>query len=116
VLDGQPIYVCKYFMARNHWQIVDWKSDKVTRLGNHETIAIKDAPKNLLNIALKATGLIGQGLYGVDIKEINGQFFVIEVNDNPSIDSGIEDQVEKNALYENIMKYLMRKVINSDGK
>ncbi|MEQ8241682.1 MAG: RimK family protein [Cyclobacteriaceae bacterium] len=116
VLDGQPIYVCKYFMARNHWQIVDWKSDKVTRLGNHETIAIKDAPKNLLNIALKSTGLIGQGLYGVDIKEINGQFYVIEVNDNPSIDSGIEDQVEKNALYENIMKYLMRKVINSDGK
>ena len=31
---------------------------------------------------------IGNGLYGVDIKNNNGDAYVIEVNDNPSLESG----------------------------
>jgi glutathione synthase/RimK-type ligase-like ATP-grasp enzyme len=27
VLDGKPLYACKYFMARGHWQIYNWGSD-----------------------------------------------------------------------------------------
>ena len=37
------------------------------------------------------TNAIGNGLYGVDIKNNNGDAHVIEVNDNPSIESGEDD-------------------------
>ncbi|MDH5382308.1 MAG: RimK family protein [Cyclobacteriaceae bacterium] len=112
VLDGKVIYVCKYFMARNHWQIVDWKSGKYNRFGKSETISNDQAPKKLLSLALKASKLIGNGLYGVDIKEFNKKFYVIEINDNPSIDSGVEDRIEKNKLYEGIMKHLLKLVLS----
>jgi glutathione synthase/RimK-type ligase-like ATP-grasp enzyme len=106
------LYVCKYFMARNHWQIVDWGDGKYSRLGKSETISIDSAPHGLIKLALKAASLIGKGLYGLDIKEVKGRFFVIEINDNPSIESGVEDKVEKMNLYENIMSHLLTQVQN----
>ena len=35
---------------------------------------------------------------------VNGKCYVIEVNDNPSIDSGYEDAVLKDGLYLKIMQ------------
>jgi glutathione synthase/RimK-type ligase-like ATP-grasp enzyme len=29
-----------------------------------------------------------KGLYGVDLKQVNGKIYVVEVNDNPSTDAG----------------------------
>ncbi len=109
VLDNTPFYVCKYYMARNHWQIVDWSksSDKEGRV---ETLSIADTPGPILELAIRVTKLIGDGLYGVDIKESNGQYYVIEVNDNPSIDAGIEDKVIRDQLYINIMDSFMQRV------
>ena len=110
VLDGEIIYVCKYFMARNHWQIVDWKKSGYTRMGKTETIKTEIMPKRLKTVARKAAALIGDGLYGVDIKEVKGKFYVIEINDNPNIDAGIEDRENKD-LYDQIMKLLMKRVL-----
>lgn len=110
IINKQPLYVCKYFMAQNHWQIVDWKKNGEHREGKSETIAVADAPKALIDTALKATALIGAGLYGVDIKEINGKFYVIEINDNPNIDAGIEDRVIKNGLYTKIMETFVERL------
>lgn len=112
VLGGKPLYVCKYYMAQNHWQIVDWKSKNNSRFGKSETIPIEEAPKTMLQLAVKATKLIGNGLYGVDIKQVGSKFYIIEINDNPSIDSGIEDKVEKARLYDSVMNYLMQMVLN----
>ena len=39
----------------------------------------------------KAARCIGDGLYGVDLKETKDGVFVIEVNDNPNLDHGWED-------------------------
>lgn len=110
VINKQALYVCKYFMAQNHWQIVDWKKNGEHREGKSETIAIADAPKALIDTALKATALIGNGLYGVDIKEINGKFYVIEINDNPNIDAGVEDRIIKNGLYTKIMETFLERI------
>lgn len=110
VVNKQPLYVCKYFMAQNHWQIVDWKKNGQPREGKSETIAVKDAPKGLIEIALKATALIGSGLYGVDIKEIDNKFYIIEINDNPNIDAGVEDKVVKNGLYNKIMEAFIERL------
>jgi glutathione synthase/RimK-type ligase-like ATP-grasp enzyme len=111
VLEGEPLYVCKYFMARGHWQIYNWASrrrDDV--LGNYETVAVADAPPAVVQTAVKAARLMGDGLYGVDLKEIDGKPLVIEINDNPSIDAGVEDKVLGTALYETIVAALRRRV------
>lgn len=110
VLNGKALYVCKYYMAANHWQIMNWKTG-VMEEGDSETLAVEDAPKALIDLAIKATSLIGNGLYGVDIKQVGKKYYVIEVNDNPSLDEGVEDQVLKQQLYVTIMQELMNRLI-----
>lgn len=110
IIDGQPLFVCKYFMATAHWQIVNWDAKESSREGMVECISVDQAPSGLLKTALKATSLIGKGLYGVDMKEVDGKFYVIEINDNPNIDSGIEDKVLKDKLYSTIMEVFINKI------
>ncbi len=110
IIDGQVIYVCKYFMAASHWQIVNWNTDKKNQEGDVQCIAVDQAPSGLLKTALKATSLIGKGLYGVDMKELDGKFYVIEINDNPNIDSGVEDKIMKDKLYATIMDVFLNKL------
>jgi glutathione synthase/RimK-type ligase-like ATP-grasp enzyme len=109
VIDGQVLFVCKYFMAAEHWQIVNWNGKQVQD-GEVESIPQDQAPSGLLKTALKATGLIGKSLYGVDMKEVEGKFYVIEINDNPNIDSGIEDKILKEKLYSTIMDVFLNKI------
>jgi glutathione synthase/RimK-type ligase-like ATP-grasp enzyme len=110
ILDGQPLFCCKYFMASEHWQIVNWSSEKQQQEGAVECVAFYQAPSELISTALEATALIGQGLYGVDMKEVDGKFYVIEINDNPNIDSGIEDKIMKDKLYTVIMEVFLNRI------
>ncbi len=110
VLDKKPLYACKYFMAKGHWQIYNWQGNKNAKYGNFETLALKDVPSNIINTAVKAANLVGEGLYGVDIKQDKNKAYVIEINDNPSIDYGIEDQVLKDDLYLTIMKSFKERI------
>lgn len=102
VLNGKPIFACRYYMVNNHWQIYQHGKNRVAS-GSFETLPTFEAPKWVLESAIKATNPIGNGLYGVDIKEKDGAGYVIEVNDNPSIDSGVEDLYLGNELYQIIM-------------
>jgi len=111
IIDGRALYVCKYFMARRHWQIIRHKeSGESPAYGTCQTLAIGEAPKEIIQTALKAAALIGDGLYGVDLKQVGNQCYVIEVNDNPSIDSGYEDRVLKTALYREILSVFMQRI------
>ncbi len=103
VLDRRPLYVCRYFMARRHWQIIRRDDQGRRHEGQSQTLSIAEAPPQVVRTAVRAAGLIGDGLYGVDLKQIGRRCFVIEVNDNPSIDSGAEDSVLRGALYREIM-------------
>src|SRR5687768_813646 len=109
IIDGQVLYVSNYFMASEHWQIVNWNA-KHNQDGDVQTIAADQAPSGLLKTALKATSLIGKSLYGVDMKEVDGKFYVIEINDNPNIDSGTEDKILKDKLYSTIMDVFLNKI------
>ena len=111
IIDREPLYVCKYYMAKKHWQIIK-RDDNGLRLydGPWETYAVEDAPKGLVRTALRAANLIGDGFYGVDVKQVGGRFYVIEVNDNPSIDAGVEDSVLKEELYRKIMRVFIRRI------
>ena len=115
VLNNKPIYACRYHMARKHWQIYKRTGDGKTQAGNSDTIPLNDVPKNVLEIALKAASLNGNGLYGVDLKETGGKVYVIEINDNPSIDSGFEDTLLKDQLYELIMSDILRRIEERKG-
>jgi len=110
VLDRKPLYACKYHMAAGHWQIYNWTAEKTDQSGNVETFRLEDVPAHIVEVAVKAANLIGDGLYGVDLKEIDGQAIVIEVNDNPSLDHGYEDAVLKEGLYTEIVKTFKKRL------
>jgi glutathione synthase/RimK-type ligase-like ATP-grasp enzyme len=110
ILDRKPLYVCKYYMARGHWQICNWNGDASSRFGRAETLRVEEAPRAVVQTALKAANLIGDGLYGVDLKEVNGKIYVIEVNDNPSIDAGVEDTVLKDELYRTVIQSIINRI------
>jgi glutathione synthase/RimK-type ligase-like ATP-grasp enzyme len=111
VFDRQPLFVCKYFMAKKHWQIIKRDESGVkTADGNFQAMPVEHAPDQLIRTALKAANLIGDGLYGVDIKEIGKKFYVIEINDNPNIDTGVEDAILREELYLRIMRVFLRRI------
>jgi len=114
VCDGQPLFVCRYFMAEGHWQIYHHREkgngEKRTREGESETIPIEQAPRDVLQLALKTANAIGDGLYGVDIKTVDGRQVLMEINDNPNVDRGVEDAILGDALYDRIMKVLRARV------
>jgi glutathione synthase/RimK-type ligase-like ATP-grasp enzyme len=111
VFDRHPLYVCKYHMAQGHWQIIKRDNDGHKQAdGRSETLPVEHAPTGVVRAALRAANLIGDGLYGVDVKQVGTKFFIIEVNDNPNIDAGIEDQVLKDELYLRIMRVMVRRI------
>jgi glutathione synthase/RimK-type ligase-like ATP-grasp enzyme len=109
VLDGQVLFASRYYMARGHWQIYDHSSGK-TRSGGFTTHDPSEVPPQVVKAALRATKLIGNGLYGVDLKQIGDRVVVIEVNDNPNLDAGVEDVVLKDALYEQVMSVFLKRM------
>lgn len=111
IFDGQPLYACKYFMAEKHWQII--KRDQGTAkldYGRFTTLPIEHVPDGAVKVAQRSANLIGNGLYGVDVKQVGNKFYVIEVNDNPNLDAGVEDQVLKDELYLRIMRVFLRRI------
>ncbi len=110
IMDQRPLFACKYHMARGHWQIAKHDEGRRTRFGKCETLPVELAPRKAVSVALKAANLIGNGLYGVDVKECDGKFYVIEVNDNPNIDSGVEDAVLREELYRRIIESFVRRL------
>ncbi|HZH27185.1 MAG TPA: RimK family protein [Azospirillaceae bacterium] len=110
VLNRQPIFVCQYEMAKKHWQILRHTANGGVEEGGVKTFLVEDAPKEVVQLAVAAAGMIGDGLYGVDLKQNEKGLFVIEINDNPTIDVGVEDQKLKDDLYRIVMREFLRRM------
>lgn len=110
VLAGKPLYACQYGMAGDHWQIVKHADDGGYSEGESLTLDVADVPSGVIRTAVRAAGLIGDGLYGVDLKQTASGLKVIEINDNPSIDAGVEDAVLGDALYKTVMAEFLRRL------
>ncbi len=110
VLGGEPLFTCRYHMARGHWQIIQSENGVSKRWGRVEAVPLEKAPKGAVEVAVKAAQLIGDGFYGVDVKESEGRFLVMEVNDNPSVDSGCEDALLGDALYLAVMRWFRERL------
>ncbi len=105
VLAGEPLFVCQYRMARGHWQIVKHRPDGSTREGGFRTFGLEHAPPAVIDAAVRAAKPIGDGFYGVDIKETDSGVVVMEVNDNPNLEHGIEDAVSKDEVWIKLLKW-----------
>lgn len=107
VLGGKPLFVVQYLMARRHWQIVKHQPDGRAVEGGFKSMSLGEAPPAVIDIGLRAASLIGDGLYGVDIKETPDGLFVVEINDNPNIEHGVEDASEKDQVWVELTKWFV---------
>lgn len=111
IIDNKPFFACKYYMAKGHWQIYNWKAKKKNEQdGDADCVAIEDVPKNVIDIAVKTAKLMGLGLYGIDIKVVDNKLMVIEINDNPNIDFGVEDAHYGDLIYTEILTALKNRL------
>ncbi|MDH4261965.1 MAG: RimK family protein [Spirochaetia bacterium] len=102
LIDGIPIYACKYHMASQHWQVMNWNRSDKSRYGNTSVLSLEKVPEIVIKTSIEACALIGRGLYGVDLKVVNDKCYVIEVNDNPNLNYGYEDRVYGKKLYDQL--------------
>jgi glutathione synthase/RimK-type ligase-like ATP-grasp enzyme len=111
VIDRQPLYACRYHMARDHWQIMKHSAGGRTSYGKVQAMPVEEAPERIVQLAVKAANLVGDGLYGVDLKSRDEQCYVIEINDNPSLEAGYEDGHLGMELYERIMRVFLDRIV-----
>lgn len=110
ILNRTPIFVCQYFMSKKHWQIVNHGPGGRITEGAWKAWRVGEAPNEVVTAALNAANLIGDGLYGVDVKQNEDGVYVIEVNDNPNIEAGVEDAYLKDELYNLVIRDFVRRL------
>ncbi len=103
-LNGRVLFVCKYVMPDNSWKLQRTDNGHIV-WAKIEAVDMKTVDPKLIEAGLSASNAIGKGLYGVDLKQVNGHYVVIEVNDNPNIDAGGED-AQNPEVYGRIVQYL----------
>jgi glutathione synthase/RimK-type ligase-like ATP-grasp enzyme len=92
VLCGDPVFAARYHIPKGAWRIHDTPAGESRKQwAKIERVPLGKVPYAVMETALAACRTIGNGLYGVDLKEReDGSVVVIEVNDNPNIDPGGE--------------------------
>jgi glutathione synthase/RimK-type ligase-like ATP-grasp enzyme len=116
VYDRRPLFVAKYFMAPGHWKVIRvGEGEQHLAEGETEAMTIGEAPEQVINTAVRAANLIGRGLYGVDLKQVDDRVYLIEVNCNPNLDAGNEDQVLGEALYREVLGVFARRIAETRG-
>ncbi len=111
ILDRRVLFVAKYLFPSGHWQIIKRDGDqKKICEGPTVAISVGETPEEVVKLALRAANLIGDGFYGVDLKQVENRCYVIEVNDNPNVDAGGEDGVLKDALYREVMGVFLKRI------
>ncbi|HEY3245357.1 MAG TPA: RimK family alpha-L-glutamate ligase [Phycisphaerae bacterium] len=90
-LTGEVLFVCKYVMPAKHWKIQSMEEGR-TVYATVVSVTPAAVEPRLIEVAQSAARAVGDGLYGIDVKQVGDEYFVIEVNDNPNIDAGEEDR------------------------
>jgi glutathione synthase/RimK-type ligase-like ATP-grasp enzyme len=107
VLGGEPLFSVQYLMAKKHWQIVNHERRGRPDEGGFRSFTLKETPPEVIDVAVRAARCIGDGLYGVDLKETPDGVCVIEVNDNPNLDHGCEDTGEKDEVWTRLTQWFI---------
>jgi glutathione synthase/RimK-type ligase-like ATP-grasp enzyme len=110
VLGGEAIFACQYRMARGHWQVVKYRDGKSQLEGGFTAIPLDQVPHGVIETAVKGANLMGDGLYGVDMKQTDKGLHIIEINDNPDVNHGVEDAAEKDRVWEKILGWFWERL------
>ncbi|MFO1532866.1 MAG: RimK family alpha-L-glutamate ligase [Thermoplasmatota archaeon] len=92
VLCGDPLFAARYHIPKGGWRIHDTPTGEARKQwAKIERVPLGKVPDAVVRTALAACQVVGNSLYGVDLKLTeDGRVVVIEVNDNPNIDPGGE--------------------------
>ncbi len=110
VLGGKPLFAVQYLMAKQHWQIVKHDTGGKPIEGGFRSFSLARTPPLVLDTGLRAARCVGDGLYGVDLKETDDGVFVIEVNDNPNLEHGVEDAAEKDEVWTRLTNWFIERL------
>ena len=110
VLGGKPLFAVQYLMAKEHWQIIKHDTGCKPLEGGFRGFSLASAPPLVLDTGLRAARCIGDGFYGVDLKETDDGVFVIEVNDNPNLEHGVEDFAEKDEVWTRLTNWFLERL------
>lgn len=102
-LHGKVLAVVEYRFAADRWKVMQRGAEGEAAITRG--VPRESAPAKLIEVALAASAAVDQSLHGVDLKEIDGEYVVIEVNDNPTIAATEEDQANPE-IYSEIVRYL----------
>ncbi len=105
ILENKILYLCKYCIPDGGWKV---KSNINGKNVWGDTIAFpRDSiSPELKDVCIDLSKYVGDGLYGLDVKETDNGYKVIEINDNPSLYEGYEDTVDID-IYEKIINSLV---------
>lgn len=104
VLDGELLYACRYIIPSETFKIQASVNGHVVYC-DVESVPADQVPPGVIELGIAAGRAIGSGMYGVDIKENSGMLYVIEVNDNPSLEGG--EDAHYPDMFRRIISYLM---------
>ncbi|WP_370197141.1 RimK family protein [Aurantimonas sp.] len=110
VLGGEPLFAVQYLMAGEHWQIINHETGGRPMEGGFRPFALGEVPPHVLDAGLRGARCIGDGLYGVDLKETDDGVFLIEVNDNPNLEHGVEDYAEKDEVWTRLTRWFIDRI------
>jgi len=104
VINGQLLYACRYIIPSETFKIQASVNGHIVYC-DVESVPANKVPPEVIELGKEAGNAMGRGLYGVDIKESNGKLYVIEVNDNPSLEGG--EDAHYPDMFQKIISYLM---------
>jgi glutathione synthase/RimK-type ligase-like ATP-grasp enzyme len=104
VINGELLYACRYIIPSETFKIQASVNGHIVYC-DVESVPMDQVPPKVIDLGIAAGNAIGRGLYGVDIKERNGRLYVIEVNDNPSLEGGEDTHYPD--MFRKIVSYLM---------
>lgn len=103
-INGELLYACRYIIPSETFKIQASVNGHIVYC-DVESVPADQVPPEVIDLGKEAGNAIGKGLYGVDIKGSNGKFYVIEVNDNPSLEGGEDEHYPD--MFQKIISYLM---------
>jgi glutathione synthase/RimK-type ligase-like ATP-grasp enzyme len=105
ILQNKVLYLCKYCIPEGGWKVKS-KINGKNVWGDTIAIPRDSISPELEKISISLSKCVGDGLYGLDVKETDDGYKVIEINDNPSIYDGYEDTIDTD-IYEKIINALV---------
>lgn len=105
MLGNEVLYLCKYCIPIGGWKVKS-KINGKNVWGDTIAVPRDSISQELKDICTTLSKCVGGGLYGLDVKETDDGYKVIEINDNPSIYDGYEDAIDKD-IYEKIIGALV---------